>query len=51
MQELKTQAYNEYLRTKNLAKIFRKLKKFSAAIKYYNQAAIHLKYYKELQNF
>lgn len=38
----------EYYRNKYLAKILRKEKRFSSALKYYAAAQIHLNYYKIL---
>ena len=36
----------EYYRNKYLAKLFRKERKFSTALKYYAAAQIHLNYFK-----
>jgi hypothetical protein len=43
---IKKHSEKEYYRNKYLAKIFRKERKFSTALKYYSAAQIHFNYFK-----
>lgn len=46
--EIQDYSEKEYYRNKYLAKIFRKERNFTAALKYYSAAKIHLDYMKLL---
>ena len=48
--ELEDYSEKEYYRNMYLAKIFRKERKFTTALKYYAAASIYLTFFKKLSN-